>query len=236
MVTTSPDNLVTPDAGSNYALTADLALLASRAQAMGNSLRNEMPMATVANAAARDLRYPTPVQGNRVWRSDIGAEDVYLAAYNATTNPGGATPAGWYSLTEAARLTKSGSQNTGAAGADTPITWSADTLSSGMWASGSPTRLTIRRGGLYVVKANVRYDNIVSGEYAITRLRLNGGTPIVASENLAAGGLPGGGYTLASDTFRLAPGDYIEVTAQTSTGGRVITVASSSVTIQRIGA
>ena len=50
----------------------------------------------VADAAARNALYPSPVQGNAVFRSDLGYEEVYYAAHNATTNPGGRTPAGWY--------------------------------------------------------------------------------------------------------------------------------------------
>lgn len=50
----------------------------------------------VANQAARDAAYPTPVQGNAVFRSDKGYVETYFAAYNASTNVGGATPAGWY--------------------------------------------------------------------------------------------------------------------------------------------
>jgi hypothetical protein len=50
----------------------------------------------VADAAARDVLYPSPVQGNAVFRTDKGYEETYYAAYNASTNVGGATPAGWY--------------------------------------------------------------------------------------------------------------------------------------------
>ena len=55
---------------------------------------------TVADQAARDALYPTPVQGDRVYRADGGLEEAYFALYNASTNPGGATPAGWYPVTK----------------------------------------------------------------------------------------------------------------------------------------
>ena len=51
---------------------------------------------TVANAAARDALYPSPVQGNRVFLSDLGIEQTYYGLYNAGTNPGGRPAAGWY--------------------------------------------------------------------------------------------------------------------------------------------
>ena len=52
--------------------------------------------ATVANAAARDALYPSPVQGNRVFLSDLGMEQTYFGLYNLSTNPGGRVAAGWY--------------------------------------------------------------------------------------------------------------------------------------------
>ena len=50
----------------------------------------------VADAAARDVLYPSPVQGNAVFRNDRGWAEQYYGLYNASTNPGGANPAGWY--------------------------------------------------------------------------------------------------------------------------------------------
>lgn len=46
--------------------------------------------------AERNTIYPSPVQGNAVNRPDKGWIEQYFGAYNATTNPAGATPAGWY--------------------------------------------------------------------------------------------------------------------------------------------
>lgn len=50
----------------------------------------------VANAAARDALFASPVQGTKVFRTDTGVTETYYAAWNASTNPGGRTPAGWY--------------------------------------------------------------------------------------------------------------------------------------------
>lgn len=51
----------------------------------------------VASAAERDSMFPLPAQGNTVFRNDLGYVQTYYAAYNSSTNPGGKTPAGWYS-------------------------------------------------------------------------------------------------------------------------------------------
>ena len=52
--------------------------------------------AIVADAAARNVLFPSPVQGNAVFRNDLGYEETYYGLYNVSTNPGGKTPAGWY--------------------------------------------------------------------------------------------------------------------------------------------
>lgn len=50
----------------------------------------------VANQAERNSLFASPTQGDRVWRKDLGYEETYYAVYNATNNPGGVSPAGWY--------------------------------------------------------------------------------------------------------------------------------------------
>lgn len=59
------------------------------------TLRQASPI-QVANATARNAAFPAPVQGNTVFRNDLGVTEIYYEAYNSSTNPGGATSAGWY--------------------------------------------------------------------------------------------------------------------------------------------
>jgi len=58
---------------------------------------------SVASQAARNSLFPTPVQGDAVWRTDTGIEQRYYTAYNSKTNPGGKTPSsgtgGWFATT-----------------------------------------------------------------------------------------------------------------------------------------
>lgn len=49
----------------------------------------------VANATVRDSLIPAPNQGDKVFRSDLGYEQTYYAAWG-TANPGGRASAGWY--------------------------------------------------------------------------------------------------------------------------------------------
>jgi hypothetical protein len=50
----------------------------------------------VANQSERDAQYPTPGQGMRVYRTDLGVTQTYYGLYNVSTNPGGRDVAGWY--------------------------------------------------------------------------------------------------------------------------------------------
>jgi hypothetical protein len=51
---------------------------------------------SVPGTAARNALFPSPILGDTVFRSDIGFLETYYSAYNAGTNPGGASVAGWY--------------------------------------------------------------------------------------------------------------------------------------------
>lgn len=59
-----------------------------------------LPMRTqpvsVPDSVKRDAKFPSPVQGNQVWRDDLGVIETYYALYNVSTNPGGRSVAGWY--------------------------------------------------------------------------------------------------------------------------------------------
>lgn len=99
MGTTAPDNIPFPDAGNAVPpLETHFAALAQGAQDGINSVRASATP-SVPSEAARNTLYPSPVQSNSVWRSDRGYEERYFSEYNASANPGGATPAGWYPVT-----------------------------------------------------------------------------------------------------------------------------------------
>lgn len=89
---------VTPE-GVPYATTSDAMSVADITAAMATGISEQLAKiaagGVVANQAARDELYPNPVQGNSVFRSDLGIKQTYFAAYNAATNPSGRTPAGW---------------------------------------------------------------------------------------------------------------------------------------------
>lgn len=50
----------------------------------------------VTSATERDALYPVPIQGNKVFRTDLGIYQTYFLPWNATTNVGGkGTVAAW---------------------------------------------------------------------------------------------------------------------------------------------
>lgn len=55
----------------------------------------------VASVGERAVIFPAPVQGNAVYRTDLGYEERYFATYDSNSNVAGATPAGWYPLANA---------------------------------------------------------------------------------------------------------------------------------------
>ena len=59
----------------------------------------ELASATIKvnSQAERTTAFPNPVQGNSVFRNDLGIIERYYGLYNSSTNLGGRTPAGWYS-------------------------------------------------------------------------------------------------------------------------------------------
>lgn len=90
---------VTPE-GVPYATTSDAMSVADITAIMATGISEQLAKlsaGTVASSnAERDALYPAPVQGNSVFRTDLGVRQTYYAAYNSATNPGGRTPAGWY--------------------------------------------------------------------------------------------------------------------------------------------
>lgn len=229
MVTTSRGILYPSTSDAITPLANHFSNLATSANTALGTLEGKVSYA-VNNAADRDARYPAPTQGLRVYRLDTGLEETYLATYNSSTNPGGGITAGWYtSGTEGARLTKSSAQNTSGL-----ITWNADDIGAGLWNSGAPTRVTIRRRGLYLIKANIRLASMTAG-YAILRINKNG-SDFVQSEDTSSPNSGGGGtYVRIVDVFSAVPGDYFEINTITSPDAQAILPSGSSMSVAKVG-
>lgn len=91
---------------ANSALEASILTRMSAVEARNTKIEAANAV-RVASQAERDSVYPAPVQGNTVFRADLGYEEKYYAAYNATTNPDGTTGTiGWYRYAGGAPLSQ----------------------------------------------------------------------------------------------------------------------------------
>jgi hypothetical protein len=143
----------------------------------------------VSNSTARNTAYPSPVQGNSVFRNDLGLTETYYAAAG-TANPGGATPADWYPMTRllfaasAARSLVSGtSYVAGATGFS--YTKQLDTLG---WQNPSvnPDRITPNIAGFYRITAT--YDASTINSTGVRQLQVQKNTAYVPGGFIAIGG------------------------------------------------
>jgi hypothetical protein len=91
---------------ANSALEASILTRVSALEARSTDIEAANAV-RVADEEDRDSVYPAPVQGNTVFRADLGYEEKYYAAYNATTNPDGTTGTpGWYRYAGGAPLSQ----------------------------------------------------------------------------------------------------------------------------------
>lgn len=177
-MTTSALGVWTPGDSDDWDLTIDLAAMANSIDTVvlnqTNTInRRNSPL--VASVTERTALFPSPVQGNRVYRSDTGYEEAYFAAYSAGSNPGGATPAGWYPVsgnlpsfsverTQAQTVTSGSQVLTTFWG--TPAAYSTEYFN---WTASSGT-LQVLKPGLYDVTCQIQIDPTSSGYTAGTSL------------------------------------------------------------------
>lgn len=91
---------------ANSALEASILTRLSAVEARDTKLEAANAV-RVSSQSERTSVYPSPVQGNTVFRADLGYEEKYYAAYNATTNPDGTTGTpGWYEYRGGAPLSE----------------------------------------------------------------------------------------------------------------------------------
>ena len=80
---------------ANSALEGTILSRLSGVEARATALEPASPL-LVSSASERDTKIPSPVQGNSVFRSDLGVTQRYYGVFNSSTNPGGRDTAGWY--------------------------------------------------------------------------------------------------------------------------------------------
>lgn len=177
----------------------------------------------VANSAtARDAYWGTPGntttqralqdRGAHTIRTDLGWTERYFATYNGTTNPGGASVAGWYPVAGklpyvAARRAATQAITTTASA----VTWDAiDEAFNMSWSSGQPTRLTATIAGEYEINV---WASIGSTTFGSVFIRVNGSTQLLS---FAAPHDSGAATVSGVQRVKLAAGDYIELMVRTN--------------------
>ena len=109
MANTPNFNLWSPDGSDGVdILRVQLANMQTSVDTALVGLRSTLSALPVNNVAERDARYPNPVQGDRVWRKDLGYEETYYALVAPGTNPQGNPVAGWVPSSAAWRATDVG--------------------------------------------------------------------------------------------------------------------------------
>lgn len=118
--------------------------------------------------SARNAIFPSPVQGNTVNRPDKGWVEMYYALYDPSTNPSGATPAGWYPVT---------GQMIGGAAVKTTT---ATSLGVGGWtlmtSSDFSSSLTTALAPKGIASFNGTWTITTAGVYEVDAFALLGGT------------------------------------------------------------
>jgi hypothetical protein len=123
-----------------------------------------------ASATARNAHFGTPANetqrlslqnsGAICIRTDTGITESYYATYNASTNPAGASPAGWYPSAGQGPLVMYSRNSTAltiATATNKTLTTGFDlALSNGMTATA--TTATVPYNGIYEVFANIVWD------------------------------------------------------------------------------
>lgn len=231
---TSPDNIVYPVSTDQVAPLESV--LASMASSMQSAITGQRKYysTVMADQAARDAAFPNAVQGDRVFRADKGWEEGFFALYSAT-NPGGATPAGWYPLS--GNLPIGIAKRTGGV-LNSPADTYTNIGSDAAW-SGATTGGGVLRGGMTYVNGFVVP---IAGVYIVSwQLMLTGGSfPSTGgvARNMGAtltGGqflygaqsIQNGGAYMGSGSASIvcAPGD--KLTLWTYSSGGVSTVVTS---------
>lgn len=121
---------------------------------------------TVADADERNLLFPSPVQGNAVYRKDLDLVERYHAGYNSTTNPYGAAVAGWYpeSGSVVCQVVRDTVLTVNTVNADVRIPFTrATTNLPNMWSSDAAAQIFLPYVGLWRVSGKAASAGLDSG-------------------------------------------------------------------------
>lgn len=148
---------LTKGTGDDSSLIAASTAMASSSQDVLDTYIEPGLIPWVADAAGRATRVPNPVQGDRVWRNDVGYTETYFDVVSVS-NVGGRPTAGWY------RTGDFISTSVGVAGFTAATGWSLSTIrwkAAASWVYVST--IFTRTGGTITVPADGNIGDVVVG-------------------------------------------------------------------------
>lgn len=198
MPTTGPWSISTITSGA--ALVPLENLINSIVQNVANALAAAKTVQAVANAAARDAKFPSPATGDRVYRLDTAMEQEYR---------GGAWKNRPYGM-RGAMLYKNVAQSVVAS--QVALTWNstgAQYDTDSMYSTGANTRLTVPTGmqGMWEINYHVRSNGVVGSQAFV----VVNGTVIHPGGSADIGGTGAATNMAGNVTLQLAAGDYVEI-------------------------
>lgn len=229
---TTSDGRWSPADSDDWDLTTDLAAMqvsnmeatttaiSTAVTSLNTAVRNGSP--TVANQAERNALFPAPVQGNRVFRRDLGDEETYFQAHSPSTNPAGASVAGWYPRNRIFYAGRTGTQNLSAG------TWNqlnsavTQIRNDGIGTYSGAGGFVVTAAGTYEVSASAQLTN-ASAPMGV-QITKNGGadSAFVVAGGLLEGSAQRGGWTV-SNIVTMAPGDFFRVYIFTNVSNSIST-------------
>lgn len=215
MPTTSPWNIPYPDGPTN--LTPLQTHFANIANAVNSALTDGLGGAPrIANSdAERNSLIPAPVQGNTVLRPDKGYTEQYFGLYNSSTNPSGATPAGWYPVSGKfpRAIARKGTAVSIPNAAFTAATY--DTLKANLITQSGAGLVTIITPGVYDVFASLTFGTSGTGQ-RIVQVYKNGVVHLGSGQSPSTGGITS---STMSTSLDLAAGDTLQMYIYHNAGG-----------------
>jgi hypothetical protein len=182
----------------------------------------------VRDSTRRDAIFTAPVQGMTVFNNALGWNETYYELYNVSTNPGGATPAGWYPNTGNLPKLSYGTNATLTIGtsptAPSPMIFSTavtQSVATGITFNATTGVATIVTPGIYRIYGQTHWQGTAAGTRAFYIVKNGtvfltnyqqpsspGGWPIIYSGKLVAGDTINLAMSAATATTTYPGGTY----------------------------
>ena len=200
----------------------------------GTGWRSLSGVQVASGTANRDALLPSPIQGDTVFRNDLGMTETYFTAYG-TANLGGAPVAGWYpmaGIVPAARLDRSSTAVSLANNAITTLTTGLSTTYAVNGMTVSSQAITVPIAGIYRISAGVHFlANATGARYVIVTKNTASGDGAFANNIIYTGhgaSASANSMPTASVTVQLAANDVIRLCYFQNSGGTLTCNTSSS--------